>query len=109
MIRGWRPTGSLSFKVLGDNLFLLNFELDWDKIWVIEGRPWVFEEYLFLVEEFDGLIPPTQMEFETVAFWVRMHNLPLACMGREGGQQLGATVGVVEEVDTDEESVGWGE
>lgn len=26
LIKGWRPTGSLCFKVLGENLFLMDFE-----------------------------------------------------------------------------------
>jgi hypothetical protein len=69
----------------------------------------VFNGTLFAVEDFDGTIPPTQMEFDKAAFWVRMFNLPLACMGRDLGIQLGGTVGEVEEVDTNDEGVAWGE
>lgn len=108
LIRGWRPTGSLSFKELGENLFLLNFEQEWDKSRVMEGRPWVFEGLLFSVEEFNGIVPPTQLDFEILPLWVRMHGLPLACIGREIGYRLGATVGMVEEVDANEDGVGWG-
>lgn len=82
LIKGWRPTGTVSFKVAGENLFLLEFEHFGDKARVLEGRPWVLEGCLFSVEEFDGLTPPTQMGFERAAFWVRMFNLPLASMGR---------------------------
>jgi hypothetical protein len=39
LIRAWRPSGNLSFKVLGDNLFLQDFEHIWDKERVMEGRP----------------------------------------------------------------------
>ncbi|XP_059455041.1 uncharacterized protein LOC132185261 [Corylus avellana] len=109
LIRGWRPTGSLSFKVLGDNLFLLDFEHSWDKSHVLEGRPWVFEGSLFAVEDFDGVTPQAEIEFEKVAFWVRMLNMPLACMCKDVGLQIGASLGSVEEVDTDEEGIGWGE
>lgn len=108
LIRGWKPSGSLSFKVLGDNLFLLDFEHEWDKLRVLEGRPWVFEGNLFSIEDFDGPTPPCQMEFETTTFWVRVYNLPLACMGKEVGSKLGGTVGVLEEVDIDVNGVGWG-
>jgi hypothetical protein len=31
LIRGWRPAGTIGFKVLGDNIFLLEFEHSWDK------------------------------------------------------------------------------
>ena len=38
-----------------------------------------------------------------------MMNLPLACMGREVEFKLGASVGKVEEVDTNKDGVRWGE
>lgn len=109
IILWWKSMGSLSFKILGENLFLIEFEHFWDKSRVMEGRPGVFEGNLFSVAEFDGLTPPTQMNFDKAGFWVRMYNLPLACMGRETGRSLGATVGHVEEVDTDDDGFRWGE
>jgi hypothetical protein len=51
------------------------------------------------------LTPPAEIEFEEVVFWIRMSNLPLACMGREVGHQIRSTVGLVE---MDDEGVGWG-
>jgi hypothetical protein len=109
LIRGWKPSGFVSFKVVGLNLFLVEFEYSWDLSRVLEGRPWEFEGTLFAVEEFDGLTPPSQLAFETAEFWVRMYDLALACMGTEMGFKLGAAVGRVEEVETNEEGVGWGE
>jgi hypothetical protein len=110
LIRGWRPQGNLSFKVLGENLFLLEFEYECDRIRVLEGRPWIFERsVLFAVENFDGTTPPSEMVFDRVAFWVRIYGLPLACMGQEIGRQIGAAIGEVEMVDTDEEGAAWGE
>jgi hypothetical protein len=38
-------------------------------------------------------------------FWVWMYDLPLAYMSLEVGNQIGATVGKVEEVDVNEEGV----
>jgi hypothetical protein len=85
MIRGWQPTGHLSFKVLGEHLFLLEFEHEWDKTRVLEGRPWIFHGNPLFVEDFDGLSLPSEMDFTRAVFWVRMRNLPLACMGKEVG------------------------
>jgi hypothetical protein len=50
----WKLSKAPNFKVLGDNLFLIEFENAKDKKRVLEGRPWVFEGNLFLVEDFDG-------------------------------------------------------
>ncbi|XP_059431534.1 uncharacterized protein LOC132165041 [Corylus avellana] len=108
LVRGWKPMGAISFKILGDNFFLVKFENRGDKLKVLEGRPWVFEGNLFSVEEFDGLTSPTSIAFDHETFWVRMFHLPLAYMGQEVGFQIGSTMGTVEEVDTDEEGVGWG-
>jgi hypothetical protein len=105
----WRLSKSFTFKVLGENLFLIEFELAKDKARVLEGRPWGFEGSLFLVEDFDGRTSPSEITFEKASFWVRMTNLPLACMSREVGFKLGASVGKVEEVDTDKDEIGWGE
>jgi hypothetical protein len=39
LIRGWKPSRIATFKVLGENLFLVEFEHVWDKARVLEGQP----------------------------------------------------------------------
>lgn len=107
--RAWKPTSFVIFRVLGENLFLIGFEHDWDKARVMEGHLWTFNGHLVSLANFDGFTPPTQMDFDKVAFWVRIFNLPLACMSQEVGMQIGSSVGKVEEVDVAEDGVGWGE
>jgi hypothetical protein len=109
MMRKWMPTKSISFKVIGENLFLLEFEDYGDKSLVLEGCPWDFDGNLFAIEDYNGITPLDNMDFENVAFWVRMFDLPLACMSKAVGQQLGTTVGEVLEVDTNDDGMGWGE
>ena len=46
------------------------------------------------------------LKFEKAAFWVRMYRLPLACMRKEVGLQVGSTEGVVEDVDVLDDGVG---
>jgi hypothetical protein len=109
-LRRWgKLQGSLTFKVLGENLFLIEFSNLQDKMRVLNGRPWEIEGCLFLVEDFDGSTSPTSYTFDKAAFWVRMINLPLGCMGQAIGRRIGETVGMVEVVDTDAKEVGWGE
>jgi hypothetical protein len=90
-------------------LFLIEFTNSQDKEKVMEGRPWVFEGSLFLVEDFDGTKTPSQFSWDQAAFWVRMVNLPLACMDRDIGQKIGNSVGIVEAIDTDVRGMGWGQ
>jgi hypothetical protein len=109
LVRAWQPTGWVSFKTLGPNLFLIEFEHREDKIQIMEGRPWKVDSDLFSMADFDGRTPPSELEFEKAEFWVRMLNMPLACMSREMGQRIGASMGTVVDVDVDEDGVGWGE
>ena len=46
----------------------------------VKGTALVFEGSLFAVEDFDGLTAPSKYLFDKAAFWVKMYNLPLACM-----------------------------
>jgi hypothetical protein len=108
LVRGWKPTRTIAFKVLRDNLFIVEFEHVWDKSRVLEGRPWVFKGNLFSIEDFIGAITPAKMDFEKAAFWVRMFNVPLACMSEIMEVQIGNSVGVMEEVETEEDKIGWG-
>jgi hypothetical protein len=59
--------------------------------------------------DFDGITPVAKLEFEKVAFWVRMYNLPLACMNKAIGLQIGASMGEELKVEVDDDGVGWGE
>jgi hypothetical protein len=58
---------------------------------------------------FDGVTSSAKIDFDNVAFWVQMINMPLACMCKDVGFQISASMGIVEEVDTDEEGISWGE
>jgi GTPase SAR1 family protein len=42
LIRWWKSSRRITFKVLGENMFLIDFEHYWDKSWVLEWRPWTF-------------------------------------------------------------------
>jgi hypothetical protein len=109
LLRWWKLSGTLSFKILGENLFLVEFTNEGDKRRVLKGKPWVFEGSLFLLKDFDGRTSPSDLALEKAAFWIRMIGLPLSCMGRETGGMIGSSVGEVEVVDIDVNGVGWGE
>jgi len=49
-----------------------------------------------------------QMDFTKALFWVQVYDMPLTCMNREVGHMIGATIGLVEEVDVTGDGVGWG-
>lgn len=80
------------FKTVAPNLFVISFACLEDKNRVMNGRPWLFDSYLFNLKPFNGHIQPSRMDFTTESFWVQMHNLPLDCMNEKFGH-LGSPFG----------------
>lgn len=74
----------------------------------MEGKPWLFDNHLHILKPFDGFTSHQMMKFDREDFWVQINNLPLACMTRDIGFQIGATVGAVKDVDIRENGIGWG-
>lgn len=66
-----------------------------------------FRRQLVFYGGFQWLHTASKMEFEKASFWVRMFNLPLACMSETIGLHIGSSVGTVEDVETEEDGVGW--
>lgn len=85
----------------------LKFENQSDKHRVLHGRLWLFDSFLFSLQQTNGWVPPTKIDFSKEVSWVHMHNLPLACMNKAKGNSIGKTIGTVMECDVNEEGIGW--
>ncbi|KAH7544060.1 hypothetical protein JRO89_XS15G0098100 [Xanthoceras sorbifolium] len=71
-----------------------------DRRWVLSGGPWSFDGALLVLEEPSGLGDFNKMQFDKADFWIQLHNIPLFCMTKEAGLQLGSKVGKVKDIDT---------
>jgi hypothetical protein len=106
--RIWRLVGAVVFKELQDNMWLFEFADEDDKNRVLAGRPWSFDRQILVLNEFDGQCPPSQMEFTKSPIWIQVHDMPLLCMTKGIGAKIGASLGLLEDVDVAGEGVGWG-
>jgi hypothetical protein len=106
--RFWRTTKEISFKEIQDNLWIFEFSNEEEKKRVMEGRPWAYERQIMILNELEGQVPPSQMEFIHTPVWIQIHDMPLHCMSRAVGTKIGETLGVLEEVDAAADGVGWG-
>jgi hypothetical protein len=79
-----------------------------DKQRVLDGQPWLFDRHLLALEEFDGNTVPTQMAFTRAAFWLQVDDMPLGCISKKVGYNIGAFLGKVEVVGVKEDGIGWG-
>ncbi|XP_042950147.1 uncharacterized protein LOC122282243 [Carya illinoinensis] len=104
----WLRSKPIVLREVGRNTFILIFATYADKYRVEGGRPWFFDGQLFVINTFDGSILVSELKFDRASFWVQFHNLPLLGMNKECGEKLGSTIEEVEEVEVDEDDVGWG-
>ncbi|XP_042968999.1 uncharacterized protein LOC122301670 [Carya illinoinensis] len=88
MARIWRINKAAQFIEVSRNVFVIVFEnqVDMQKVW--NGRPWLFDNQLFVLKEFEGYTPLHCVNFDYECLWVRMHNLPLSCMTKERGRTI---------------------
>lgn len=88
------------------NLSIITFESVQDKHRIMEGRPWLFDNSLLLLKQYNGLIPPQKMCFDSELFWVHLNNLPFGCMNQHVGNLIRSSLSQVIEVETKEDGVG---
>lgn len=63
LTRIWRPVGCVIFQEVQEHLWIFEFSDGDDKQRIMEGRPWLFDRYLVILNGFDGSMAPSQMEF----------------------------------------------
>ncbi|XP_041009439.1 uncharacterized protein LOC121253498 [Juglans microcarpa x Juglans regia] len=109
MSKIWCLSKPTVFQVVGKNCFVVVFNNHADKLKVEGGRPWLFDNNLFILKAFEGDLHPGKILFDCESMSVQLHNLPLARMNRDTGERIGRSIGRVLEVDVDEKESGWGQ
>lgn len=101
MSRVWKTSREVKIEKLGDNVFMFKFGSEVDKRSILVGVPWHFDRALIVLVEPVGIGDIKKQSFSQVSLWVQIHDVPIMCMSKEMATQLGAVIGKVEEVDTD--------
>ncbi|XP_041020491.1 uncharacterized protein LOC121262146 [Juglans microcarpa x Juglans regia] len=97
----WRLGGWVRFKDLNDQCFRIEFQQVQDKEKVLSIRPWCFDRNLLTLQEVDENVSINAMQFRYEPFWIQCHNLPLAAMTEDIGEQFGSSLGHVIRVDVE--------
>ncbi|TXG51048.1 hypothetical protein EZV62_023572 [Acer yangbiense] len=98
--RIWRTMEDFDIEVISGNTFSFTFKNASDRWQVLQGGPWSFDRALLVLEERVRKGDIQGMQFNKVAFWVQIHNVPLICMTAEIGIFLRGMIGEVKDIDT---------
>ena len=75
---------------------------------VLAGKPWSFDRQILVINDFNDLTPPSQMELKYFLIWVQVHDMSLLCMTKVVESKIGESIGELEEMDVGGDGVGWG-
>lgn len=99
----WRLSTKAKFKEVGLKVFIISFAMHSDKHRVKNGRPWLFDNHIYVIEPFDGYTQLKDMKFDRASLWIQLHQFSFMTMSRKCGEHVGRTIGEVELVDVDED------
>ncbi|KAF5451527.1 hypothetical protein F2P56_026630 [Juglans regia] len=104
----WRLDGWVTFKELGDQCFLIEFQKIEDKEKVLSGRPWFFDRHLLTMMEVDEKESIDGLKFCFEPFWIQLHNFPLSVMTEGFGEQFAKAIGSVIRLEAEADGPAWG-
>ena len=91
----WRTRQDFEIQDMGNHILLFVFENEVDANQVLLGEPWCFDKYLVVLHWYEGDSSLRRLCFDTVKFWVQVHDLPLRKMVTETAESLCKFVGWV--------------
>lgn len=72
----WSPAKEVAFRVISDNLFVVQANClgNWKKM--TEGGPWNFRGLGILMDKYDGVSPPEEIVLDSLEVWIQIHRIP---------------------------------
>lgn len=61
----WKLSNTADFKEAGRNLFIITLSIEENKQWILVGKPWLFDNYLFALLPLEGNKQLPKAKFET--------------------------------------------
>lgn len=105
----WGNPRGLEARMVGDNLFIAEFESEHDKNRALEGSPWFIGRQsvgrnAVILQEFNYDLRPSDVKFDEMAIWINILNLPFGLRNEKWGFELAGKIGKqVLKVDVDEQ------
>lgn len=105
----WGNPKGLSFRPLGENVFVASFELKRDRDRIFVGGPWAVGKHGVVLEIFNIRSRPSDLRFERLKIWARVVNLPFNLLCPPWPKKIADMVGDVVQLDADACGFAWGD
>lgn len=75
----WKTKKKFDIQVVGQNLFLISFEVEEDLDSVMKGRSWLFRKQLILFNQLSEPAKRRKIHLATSSFWLKIEPCPPKC------------------------------
>ena len=89
----WKPSKGLILGDLDVNLFVFQFFSHADRSYVLNEGPWAFDGNLLLLKEWTELEQPSEIQFTSVRFWVKVYDVPAMRQTKKYEEFIGSQIG----------------
>jgi len=94
----WGNPRGLEARMVGNNLFIAEFESELDKKRILDGSPWyigrqVVGRQVVILQDFNYDLRLGDVSFNEMAIWVNILNLPLGLCNEKWGFELAGRIG----------------
>lgn len=96
----WAISKHALFRPIENGLFVVQFASSRDKMRVLDGCPWTFDQHLVMLQKVEGGVQPSEIGLSHCPFWIRLYNLPLDSRTQRHVGAIGSSLGKVLEVES---------
>ena len=82
-------------KYIGDHLVLFSFDYKEDVDRIIAAEPWSFDKNLMVVSRYENETEMVSSNFNTVSFWIQIHDIPLRFRNRGVAEKICVPLGTI--------------
>lgn len=95
----WSPSKGVTCREMGNNMISFQFKSKGDMQRVLAMEPWHFNKHVLVLKRITDAAQPSEIEFNSTPFWMRLYDLPFNGRTESTIQQIGGRFGEVLEVD----------
>ncbi|KAK3222240.1 hypothetical protein Dsin_009265 [Dipteronia sinensis] len=97
--RIWKVSEGVDIEYIRDNVFTFHFRSEDDRLKVLSGSSWSFNDALIALEKPTSKGTIESMSFIHADFWVQIHQVRILCMTKKIGVFLGGLIGELLDID----------
>ncbi|KAL0409826.1 UNVERIFIED_CONTAM: hypothetical protein Slati_3572300 [Sesamum latifolium] len=102
-----QPVKGMVVRRISEDRFCLQFNHKLDMQRVMEGRPWIFDKNLLILEPVIDDISPTDICLDWSPFTVYVHDSPLSLQNRNTVELIGNKIGMFIDIEHSNEGGNW--